>query len=273
MNRLHWSIDYSHHQRDRDFAGELTRSLSRVLESPLLEPTVDRRQHRYTMLPNFWGGSEAGASHEEATAIGQLFVDRSRIDGGEWRYCVEHKNRTSGEALYLEFNCRDEPMRTLRTGWRIRTDNSADGSYSSISWTGHIHETGTGKSIVLETERGLRFSAGDLPPGAELIANWALVDVVPVFKDRAEAGVPVADGHAVQDSFAVLDDLELLRTNCRFKALDEWMFRTPDGAPHILEGWSLHGNGYPPTYWWLTAAGEVAIVSTMLATYVLVERG
>mgnify|MGYP001170529227 CR=1 FL=1 len=41
---------------------------------------------------------------------------------------------------------------------------------------------------------------------------------------------------------------------------------------HVLFGFCVFGTGFPPTYWWLTDGGEVAVMSTMLATYVLNER-
>ena len=94
-----------------------------------------------------------------------------------------------------------------------------------------------------------------MPPGTPLTTIWALVDVLPTLTGGA-------------DGFSILEDLETLKPGCRIHPLETWTFES-----HTLTGHVLSGEGLPPSYWWLTESGDVALVSTIFSTYVLCERG
>ena len=257
---LHWSIDYSHQTTERDFGREFSETLARALASSPINRDAERRVHRYMLLPNFWSGHKQDAPHDPSLSIGSVRVERERSDRGDWHYCVEHVNTTSGEELTLEFACGDKPTRPLHAPWRIRTRNSADGSYSSVSWVGAIRPADGGRTIVLTTERGLSFPVGTVAPNTTLSCSWALFDILPALR------------LGNLDRLAILEDLEMLRVGCRIQPLEEWTFQAGKD-PYRLSGYSVYGTGLPPSYWWLTEGGDVAAVATTLATYVLQERG
>ncbi len=260
MSKLHWSLDYSYQRTEREFQGEFSRILSKALASSSVDPDAAKKTHRYTLLPNFWGGFKGEAPDDPSMEIGGVCVDRFVDDQGLWQYCVEHVNSCSGEELRLDFACGSRPDRPLQDGWKIGAQNSADGSYSSISWRGSLEEKGEGsRSVTLTTERGLPVSAGAVPPGVAVTCNWALIDVLPAY----QAG----DSR----NLAILEDLEVIKSDSCIRRLEEWVFEDGEDR-HRLTGFSVFGTGFPPSYWWLTEGGEVAAFSTMLATYVLTER-
>ena len=259
MDNLHWSVDYSHQTTKRDFRGEFSQILAGALSSPPLDLDAKTRIHRYTLLPNFWSGAKPDSPDDPSLKIGHASVERTRDDRGVWQYRVEHVNTISGEELALDFACDDVPARPLRDTWKISTRNSADGSYSSISWTGTCRHTDGVRTVVLTTERGLDVAAGSPAPDATLTCNWALFDVL----------AALDDGNL--DGLAILEDLDTLKETCRIRPLDKWTFQT-GGERHVLSGYCVFGVGLPPSYWWLAETGDVAVVSTMLATYVLTER-
>ena len=259
MSELHWSVDYSHQTTERDFRREFSQTLASALASAPIARNSDRRVHRYLLLPNFESGWKRGAPDDPSLNCGGVSVKRTRSDDGGWQYHVEHVNTTSGEELTLEFACDDEPARPLRAPWRISTQNSADGSYSSISWTGTSKDVDRARTVMLTTERGLSFPAGTVAHDVALTCNWALLDIIPALDD----------GHL--DRLAILDDLEMLKVDCRIQPLEEWTFQAGSDR-HRLSGYSVVGTGFPPSYFWLTEAGEVAVVVTMLSTYVLESR-
>ena len=212
------------------------------------------------MLPNFSAGFEQDSRDDPRMQIGHAIVDRRVDDQDFWQYRIEHENSCSGEELTLEFACGSGPDQPLQDSWRIRAQNTADGSYSSISLDGAWEEQRDGsRTVTLTTERGLSFSAGNVPPGAALTCNWALFDLLPTL-------------HA-DDSLrlAILEDLEVIKDSCQIRLLEDWTFEN-GGDRHRLTGYCMFGTGYSPSYWWLTETGEVAAFSIMLATYVLTER-
>ena len=258
MSTLHWTVDYSHQTTERDFRAELLRSLSPALASPAVDHDAKRKAHRYSLLPNYWTGFKGYPADDPDLAIGAASVERT-LEDGVWQYRVGHTNTTSGEELDLTFACDDLPARPLRDRWSIRARNSADGTYSSIDLTGELVTTENGAAIALTTQRGLSFSAGAVQPGTAVTCNWALFDIL------------AAPGAGDLDDLAILEDLETLKPNCQIRPLETWSFEVA-GDTHALSGYYVFGDGFPPSYWWLTGTGDVAVMSTMLLTYVLRER-
>ena len=250
VSDLHWSVDYTAQTDHWDVRSELSQPLSEALSSPSVDPNASPKTHGYTILPNFWCGYNPDETHSARFSIGSLLVERTLAESG-WRYRVIHDNTPSGERLTLDFTCGDEPLRPLRSPWRILAHNDADGVYSEVDWKGSIE----GATISLTTSRGLSFEAGEVPPGTPLTTIWALVDVLPTLTGGA-------------DGFSILEDLETLKPGCRIHPLETWTFES-----HTLTGHVLSGEGLPPSYWWLTESGDVALVSTIFSTYVLCERG
>ena len=255
---LHWSVDYTYQPTERDFGHEFSQTLACALALPPIDRDAEIKVHRYALLPNFWSGYKRALSGDPSLNIGSVTVERARRDRA-WQYRVEHVNTTSGEELTLAFTCDDGPARGLRAPWRIHTQNGADGSYASISWSGTSMLVDGRRTIVLTTERGLSFGAGTVPPDATVTCNWALLDILPALRDGS------------LDRLAILEDLEMLRVDCRIQPLKEWTFLAGSDR-HRLSGYSVCGTGLSPSYWWLTEEGDVAAIATTFATYVLRER-
>ena len=260
MQKLHWSIDYTYQRTKLDFREELTQTLAAALSSPAIGPDAKRKVHRYTMLPNFWAGFKEENPDDPSLTIGYAAIERTHRDGEGWQYHVEQVNAISGEELVLDFACEDELLRPLRDTWQIRARNSADGSYSSISWTGTCDRDADGvRNVQLTTEGGLSVRAGSVAAGATLTCNWTLFDVLPALRD-GDVG-----------ALAILEDLETLKDACQVRHFDDWTLQLGQ-QQRALAGYCIFGVGLPPSYWWLTETGDVAAVSTMIATYVLTER-
>lgn len=267
MSNLHWSVDYAYasplsaQKTQENFGGELTQILSATLSSSPIEREVRTKTHRYILLPNFWAGFKSECPEDPSLNIGQVSIERSCDAVDVWDYTIEHENTSSGEKLFLHFTCDNKPIRPLSDGWQIRTENSADGSYSSLSMTGACNEIADGNSAVtLTTASGLAISTGSVNTDETLICNWALFDILPSLNKNSSL-----------DRLVILDDLEILKNNCKVKFLEDWVFETGKDS-HTLSGFCVFGDGYPPTYWWVTESGEVAVMATMLGTYVLKER-
>jgi len=265
MSKLHWSVDYAYasplsaDKTQENFQGQFRQILADALSSSPVDFNARTKSHRYSLLPNFWAGFKRG--EVQNLNIGQVSIERKRDDGDVWRYAIEHENTISGEELFLNFNCDHKPARPLTGSWQIRTQNSADGSYSSLSLTGACDEEIDGERAVrVTTASGLSIGAGSIKQDEILTCNWALFDILPSLRENGGL-----------DRLAILDDLEILKNDCRIKPLEDWVFESGD-EQHTLTGFSVYGRGFPPTYWWLTESGEVAVMSTMLTTHVLNER-
>ena len=259
MHDPHWSVDYAYQSRRRDFRGEFSHILSGALSQPPIDPAAGSKLHRYTLLPNFWSGGKPDSPDDPSLNIGQASIERTLDNRGCWQYHVEHVNTSSGEELTLDFACGDELARPLRDTWRIRARNHEDGSYSSISWTGACQPADGDCAVVLTTDHGLSVAAGTAAVDATLTCDWALFDILPAL------------GACNLDRLVLLEDLELLKDDCRIRPLEGWTFQTGSGR-HVLSGYCVFGVGLPPSYWWLTETGDVAAVATTLATHVLQER-
>ena len=265
MSKLHWSVDYAYastlsaDKSQENFKGEFEQILAGVLLSSSVDFNAGTKTHRYILLPNFWAGFKNG--EDPYLNIGQVSIKRSLDYGNVWRYTIEHKNTSSGEELFLNFTCDNKPERPLAGSWQIRTENSADGSYSSLSLTGACNEKSDGeRAVSVSTASGLSIAAGNIKDDEILTCNWALFDILPRLSEKGSL-----------DHLAILDDLEILKNDCRISRLEDWMIEVGN-EQHILSGFCVFGRGYPPIYWWLTESGEVAVMSTMLGTYVLNER-
>ena len=265
MSKLHWSVDYTYasplaaDKSQENFEGEFNQILVGALSTSPVDFNAGTKTHRYTLLPNFWGGFKQG--EELSLNIGQVSIKRSLDDGNVWQYAIEHENTTSGEELFLNFTCDNKPVRPIVGSWQIRTENSADGSYSSLSLTGACIEKSDGeRDVSVATASGLSIAAGNIKDNETLTCNWALLDILPLLSEEGSL-----------DHLAILDDLEILKNDCRISPLEDWIFAS-GSVQHTLSGFCVFGRGFPPTYWWLTERGEVAVMSSMLATYVLNER-
>ena len=133
MNDLHWSVDYTDQTDHWGVRSELAQPLAQALSSTPVDPDATSKTHRYTILPNFWCGFNRG--HSPDFGIGSLVIERTRTEA-DWRYHVTHENTPSGERLILDFTCGDEPLRPLRSPWRIQAHNSADGIYNEVRLAG-----------------------------------------------------------------------------------------------------------------------------------------
>ena len=222
---MHWTLDHAAHTSGWDFRQAVSEPLAQSLSATPIDPTADRKMHRYTVLPNFWSGYNADARHGPLLAFGELSIDRSRTDRGDWIYQVEHINEASGEALSLDFVCGNEPNRPLRSPWQIAAQNSADGDYTSISWTGEYSVESERCSITLTTARGMSIPAGDADRASDLTCNWALVDILPSL------------GARVLDGLTILDDLEVLKPNCQIRPLEGWSFAAGAARYPLKESW------------------------------------
>ncbi len=265
MSKLHWSVDYAYasplsaEKSQEIFEGEFEQILTGVLLSSPVDCNAGTKTHHCTLLPNFWGGFKNG--EDPYLNIGRVSIKRSLDDGNVWWYTIEHENTSSGEELFLNFTCDNKPERPLVGSWQIRSENNADGSYSSLSLTGACNEKSDGERVVsVTTANGLSIAAGNIKDNETLTCNWALFDILPLLSEKGRL-----------DHLAMLDDLEILKNDCRISPLEDWVIEVGN-EQHILSGFCVFGRGFPPTYWWLTESGEVAVMSTMLATYVLNER-
>lgn len=265
MSKLHWSVDYAYasplsaDQSQEKFEGEINQILASALSAAPVDFNAGTKTHHYTLLPNFWGGFKNG--EDPYLNIGRVSIKRRRDDKNVWQYTIEHENTSSGEELFLSFTCDNKPERPLAGSWQIRTENSADGSYSSLSLTGACNGKSDGdRAVSVTTASGLSIAAGNIKDDETLTCNWALFDIIPLLSEKGSL-----------DHLAILDDLEILKNDCRISPLEDWIFAIGN-KQHVLFGFCVFGTGFPPTYWWLTDGGEVAVMSTMLATYVLNER-
>jgi len=266
MNKLHWSVDYSYSSKlsrtkqiQENFQEEFKKILGGSLSSSPIDFNAKRKTHRYTLLPNFWSGFKSG--EDTNLNIGQVSIERQRDEGEIWRYKIEHENTSSGEALSLNFYCDSKPARPLVDSWQIFTKNSADGSYNSLSLTGEWNEQINGvRSVKMTTANGLVIVAGSIKHNETLTCNWAIFDILPLLRESIS-----------MDRLAILDDLEVLKKDCYIKPLEAWVFENGN-EKYTFTGFCVFGKGLPPTYWWLTENGEVAVMSTMLTTYVLNGR-
>ena len=248
MPQLHWTVDHARHHRDWDFTAGFTAPLAEALASEPIAADADRKVHRYLMIPYRPIDIEKGG----------VSIDRRQMGGGDWAYRVTQQNHQSGEELTLEFACGDDKTRPLRMPWTVRTNNRSDGAYETAAWTGRYEARDGGQDVRLTTASGLSFVSGAC--GSRTPACfWALLDILPAL-----------NGDSVRE-LCILEDLEVPKLNCHIRPLGSWTFEA-DGDQHELTGYSVHGEGLPPSYWWITPSGDVAAIGKTFSTYVLAER-
>ena len=252
----HWSFDYNYGAQHPQFAQELISTLCGY-NSEIGARQTDAEQtvrQVYNILPNYWRGYSIGDTAQKLS-IGTAIIERSKDNNDLWHYSVAYENTTSGENLRMQFRCRDEPYRPLTESWRVDARNSAPDAYTRLICDGHLTLDGEVKLHINRNEVGI----GIVGAGVKLTCNWALFDVIPALVQTiqaSDAGVEIA----------VLEDLEHLRPKSRLGFLESIELPIP------LHGYHLYGIGLLPSYWWLDAAGNVAIASTFFETLVLKER-
>lgn len=254
MSPLHWTVDHGRKPRDWDFTEGFSAPLAAALSAEPIAADADRKTHRYLMVPNKY----VDLYQRDRIEMGSVSIERRLASGGDWSYRVSQEDEQSGESLTLEFSCGADQTRPLRSPWTLRTNNSADGAYQTVVWTGSCEAAEAGVDVRLTTARGLSFPAGSCG-SATPTCFWALLDIVPALNG---AGL---------DDLCILEDLEVPKPNCRVLPLESWTFEA-GGDRHELTGYSLHGEGLPPSYWWITNTGDVAAIGTIFMSYVLAER-
>jgi hypothetical protein len=251
----HWSFDYNYGAQNPQFTQELIGTLNGCYtdidaRDTRAEETIT---HIYNILPNYWRGY-AGGGAEESLSIGTVIVERSKQDG-LWNYVIQYENTTSGEHLRMRFRCCDEHYRPLTERWRVDVQNSGDDAYSKLTCDGYL----TVDSEVRLRINGTETVAGTVGASVKLTCNWALFDVIPALSQTIRTS---NDGIEL----TLLEDLEQLRPKSRLGFLESVQ------TPFPLEGYSVHGTGLLPSYWWLDVHGNIAIASTFFETLVLKEK-
>ncbi len=254
---LHWSFDYNHGAQNPKFAQELIKLLYGYDTKSTTHPDVEgcHTKHVYQILPNFWRGYRRGAAQQDTLSIGTAIIERQKGIDSVWNYNVRYQNTTSGEDLNFQFCCDDEIYRSLHGSWHVDARNSCNDIYSRLKWDGHLSSA---TEIRLRIN-GTEISAGTVDNSLPLTCNWALFDVIPALAEKIkELGNNV--------DIALLDDLEQFRPKNRLGFLDSTQ------SPISLDGFYLYGTGILPSYWWIDAEGNIALVSSVFETLVLTEK-
>jgi hypothetical protein len=256
-NVQHWSFDYNYGSQKPQFVQELIRTLRGYdpKVGALRTQAGRTTTHVYNILPNYWRGYSRGDT-EGQLSIGTATIERRKGDDDNlWHYSVQYENTTSGENLRLEFCCGDETYRSLRSNWRIDARNTGNDEYSRLTCEGYLTLDGEVRLRINDNE----IVAGNADTSVKLTCNWALFDVIPALVQTIQASDDGVD-------IALLEDLEQLRPKSRIG------FLASIQTPIPLDGYYLYGGGLLPSYWWLDAYGNVAIVSSIFETLVLRER-
>lgn len=257
-NPLHWSFDYNHGAQNPEFAQELCKLLQGYGTNSAtyrLDTKEHYTKHVYQILPNFWRGYKKDGDVKKTLSIGTVVIERQLHNDGIWYYSVQYQNTTSGEDLHFQFHCQDECYRPLHGSWHVAAQNSGGDTYSELTWNG---------SLALDAEIRLRINNTEITAGIAgnslpLTCNWALFDVIPALTQKLKKLGDSVD-------IVLLDDLEQLRSKSRIGFLDSVQ------SPILLEGYYLYGSGLLPSYWWVDANGNTALVSSVFETLVLKEK-
>jgi hypothetical protein len=254
---LHWSFDYNHGAQNPEFAQELIKLLHGYDTKSATHPNVEGcyTKHVYQILPNFWRGYKGRVAQQDTLHIGTAIIERQKDSNGVWNYNVQYQNVTSGEDLQFQFHCKDQCYRPLCDSWHVDAQNSCNDAYSRLTWDGHL---------TSEAEIRLRFNGTEIVPrtvdsSVPLTCNWALFDVIPALAEKMKESGDDVD-------IALLDDLEQFRPKNRLGFLDATQ------SPISLDGYYLYGTGVLPSYWWIDAKGNIALVSSVFETLVLKEK-
>ena len=252
---LHWSFDHNYGAQRIDFEEEMIKALHEYqLNIPNDLSSVDTTQNErrvYQILPNTWRGYKGSNG---GLSIGKVEIERKYDNSNFWNYIVKYQNITSGENIKYTFCCRDECYLPLHGSWNVDVRNTSSDKYAKLSLSGYltsdtaIHLSINDKDIVL----------GTMEDSPQLTCNWALLDVIPqLAKNRG-----LLDGKI---AISILEDLEYFRQDCYLGFLDSIEYPIP------LDGYFLYGNGLLPSYWWIDANDNIAIVSAVFETLVLNE--
>jgi hypothetical protein len=190
-------------------------------------------------------------------ACGQLAITR-REEGPErfaWRVRFGHE--TSGEDLCLTFRTGRDELRCLESGWSVGSSNDAPDSYEGLALKGRFSDCDRGREVVLNVQDRFEFRSGIVEPDRPCVCNWTLFDLSMDTVSEME-----------DQKLNVLEDLEKVKSGCVFRFLDTYRLALP-GRDRLLTGYTLHGRGREPGYWWWDEQGRVAIVSTVFQTFVL----
>ena len=216
------------------------------------------------------GGALTGAAPRAAAApqpgdalqIGVAEISRSEAADGGARYRVSHGNATSGEQVTLQFHTTADPLPRLTGAWTVTAANEAGDRYRGVRLTGAESVNAGGRRVITLTVNGVSMRTAGLDAALPMTCWWALFDGLPAIARGAAPGAP----------FALLEDLEKLRAPCTVRPL-AGAGRALEVAGHRLRGYCQYGAGMLPSYWWLDAAGTVAIVSSVYHTLVLRAGG
>ncbi len=258
-NPLHWSFDYNHGAQNPDFAKELIELLHGYdVKSATHDTNADAdnsTKHVYQILPNFWRGYQRRDIPDKALSIGTVIIERQKGNGDIWNYNVRYQNTTSGENLQFHFCCRDECYRPLHESWRVDVQNSCNDAYSGLAWDGHL----TVDAEIRLHINGTEVTTGTVDNSLSLTCNWALFDVIPALAEKMKKSGDHVD-------IVLLEDLEQFRPKNKLGFLDSIQ------SPISLDGYYLYGAGVLPSYWWVDANGNIAIVASVFETLVLQEK-
>ena len=232
--RLHWTVDYENDHQDRIFP-ETVLSLLQLGASA-------GKNLRFAVIPNH-GVRSSGASPlpDLPLVYGSATVHKADA----FSYEISYENEASGEALQLQYQCSDHPLRPLSGQWQINCSNKGPGAYRSF----HARGQRDGDDIYLSFNN-IRIRAAHLPSDHLLICNWTLLDNFPALIDN--------DTH-----FCVLDDLEKLKTQMRIRSIGNWGLDQQQ-----LRGFALQGHGLCETYYWLNEQQQVVIMSNIFNTFI-----
>ena len=165
------------------------------------------------------------------------------------------KTRQAVKILQFCFCCRDESYRPLHESWRVDVQNSYSDIYSELKSDGFLTEDAEVRLRINGTE----INVGTVDSSLPLTCNWALFDVIPALAEKMKKLGDSVD-------IVLLEDLTQLRPKNRFGFLDSIQ------SPIQLDGYYLYGAAVLPSYWWVDAKGNVAIVSSVFETLALKEK-
>ena len=199
-----------------------------------------------------------GARGWTRAAICGLAARRSRVapnPAGGAHYRVTHGNATSGEQVTLEFRTTGDPLPRLTGGWRVTATNAAGDGHRGVEVAGSatVH---SGRRVLSLAVNGVEMRTGELDAELPLTCWWALFDGLPA----------VVGGAAEAEPFALLEDLEKVRTPCTIRVLADGPLEL---AGHRLRGYCQHGTGMLPSYWWVDDRGVACVVASMFHTLAL----
>ena len=287
---LHWSLAH-------DLPGQpplVRAAIAEALASWPAGERVDRALRRYDVLPNYPAGrrpsalepaapSQPGAAPQPgvtasavgapdtvaapsqpggALRIGAAEISRAEAADGGVRYRVTHGNATSGEQVTLRFRTTADPLPRLTGAWTVTAANEAGDRYRGVRLAGAESVSAGGRRVITLTVNGISMRTAGLDAALPMTCWWALFDGMPAIALNAAPGAP----------FALLEDLEKLRAPCTVRPL-AGAGGALEVAGHRLRGYCQYGVGMLPSYWWLDAAGTVAIVSSVYHTLVLRAGG